>query len=331
MRHPPSPGTERVADLRQRVARAVLLAVVAACAAVACSKQEPAASAAADTPASASTGQPVVPARVDGTPQLVNSGDGVHIEYRMYGSGDPAIVLVHGWSCDANYWNAQLDELKAKYTVVLVDLAGHGASQKNRGDWSMANYGEDVAAVVRQIPNRQVVLVGHSMGGTVALEATRRIGDRVIGIIAVDALKSVGQPPLPAKQVEIRVAPFKADFIGETRRFVTESLFPKGADSQFVNKVAYDMSLEPPEVGVASMRALLTTDLAPVVADIHVPVLAINSDLTPTDEARIRRSLPNFKADVVPHSSHFLMMDDAKRFNPILLKDIDTLVQKAQR
>jgi|SRR5581483_6341871 len=324
MRHPPPAGPG--------LQRAILLGVLAACAAVGCSKKQPAASAGADTTASASApGQPAIAARVEGTPQIVSSGDGVHIEYRTYGSGDPAVVLVHGWSCDANYWNAQLNELKARYTVVLVDLAGHGASEKNRSDWSMANYGEDVAAVVRQLPNRQVVLVGHSMGGTVALEATRRIGDRVIGIIAVDSLKSVGQPPLAAKQVEMRVAPFKADFIGETRKFVTQSLFPKGADPQFVNKVAYDMSLEPPEVGVASMRALLMTDLAPVVADIHVPVLAINSDLAPTDEARIRKSLPDFKAEVVPHSSHFLMMDDAKRFNPILLQDIDTLVQKARR
>jgi pimeloyl-ACP methyl ester carboxylesterase len=313
-------------------ARVVLLGVTVACVAAACAKKESAVSAGADTrTAASSTGQPAGPGRLDGAPQLVSSGDGVHIEYRMYGSGDPAVVLVHGWSCDANYWNAQLDDLKAKYSVVLVDLAGHGASEKNRTDWSMANYGEDVAAVVRQLPNRQVVLVGHSMGGTVALEATRRIGDRVIGIIAVDSLKSVGQPPLPARQVDLRVAPFKADFIGETRKFVAASLFPKGADPQFVNKVAYDMSLEPPEVGVASMRALLMTDLAPIVADIHIPVLAINSDLAPTDEARIRKSLPDFKAEVVPHSSHFLMMDDAKRFNPILLKDIDALVQKARR
>jgi pimeloyl-ACP methyl ester carboxylesterase len=309
--------------------RAVLLAVMlAACAA--CAKKNAGLSAGTDntTPGPASQ---AAPAPVEGLPQLVTSADGVHIEYRMYGAGEPAIVLVHGWSCDANYWSAQLDALKGKYTVVAVDLAGHGASGKNRSDWSMANYGEDVASVVRQIPNRQVVIVGHSMGGTVALEATRRIGDRVIGIIAVDALKSIGQPPLPAKQVEMRIAPFKADFIGQTRRFVTESLFPKDADPQFINKVAYDMSLEPPEVGVASMQALLSTDLAPVVADIHIPVLAINSDLAPTDEARIRKSLPDFKAQVLPHSSHFVMMDDPKRFNPLLLQDIDTLVHRAHR
>jgi pimeloyl-ACP methyl ester carboxylesterase len=173
------------------------------------------------------------------------------------------------------------------------------------------------------------VLVGHSMGGLVALEATRRIGDRVIGIVAVDALKSVGQPPMPQQQIKTRVDAFRKDFIGETRKFVAASLFPKSANAQFVNKVAYDMSLASPAVAVASMEALLSTDLAPIVADIHVPVMAINSDLEPTDTARIRKSLPDFTAEVIPHTSHFLMMDDTARFNPVLLRDIATLVQKA--
>jgi len=297
---------------------------------VACNKNgSPPATSTADTAVPAPTATPAPAPYRDGSPLLVDSADGVHIEYRMYGKGEPAVVLVHGWSCNENYWNAQIDALKAQYTVVLIDLAGHGASGRNRSDWSMANYGQDVAAVVRQIPNRQVVLVGHSMGATVVLEATRRIGDRVIGIIAVDALKSIGQPPMPQKQIETRVAAFRSDFIGETRKFVSESLFPRNANPQFVNKVAYDMSLASPAVAVASMEALLSTDLAPVVADVHVPVMAINSDLEPTDTARIRKSLPDFTAEVIPHTSHFLMMDDAQRFNPVLLQDIATLVQKA--
>jgi pimeloyl-ACP methyl ester carboxylesterase len=309
--------------------RTVWLGLLIAASTVACNRNAP-------SPPSPSTqaasGAPAAPSPyVEGSPLLATSADGVHIEYRSYGTGDPAVVLVHGWACNENYWNAQLAPLKAAhYTVVLVDLAGHGASGKNRSDWSMANYGEDVASVVRQIPNRQIVIVGHSMGGLVALEATRRIGDRVIGIIAVDALKSIGQPPLPPRQIETRVNAFRTNFIEETRRFVSASLFPKNANPQFVNKVAYDMSLASPAVAVASMQALLSADLAPVVADIHVPVMAINSDLEPTDTARIRKSLPDFTAEVIPHSSHFLMMDDAQRFNPVLLRDLATLVQKAQ-
>lgn len=266
----------------------------------------------------------------EGSAHLATEPDGVHIEYRIYGNGNPAIILVHGWATDANYWNAQLDALKAKYTVVAVDLAGHGGSTSSRTDWSMENYGEDVATVARLLPNEQLILVGHSMGGTVALEAAPRIGDRVIGIIVVDALKSVGLPPIPQAEIEKRVAPFRTDFIGTVRKYVTEELFERGANPLFVQKVAYDMSLEPAQVAIPSLQALLSMDFAAVLPQVHVPVMAINSDLGATDEKRIRKLLPGFKADIIPHTSHFLMMEVPDRFNPILLKDIETLVAQAR-
>jgi pimeloyl-ACP methyl ester carboxylesterase len=60
-------------------------------------------------------------------------------------------------------------------------------------------------------------------------------------------------------------------------------------------------------------------------------VMAINSDLGPTDEKRIRKSLPGFKADIIRHTSHFLMMEVPDQLNPILLRDIDTMANKAKR
>ena len=268
-------------------------------------------------------------AQPDGLPQLALTPDSVHIDYRVWGKGEPGVVLIHGWACDSAYWNAQIDALKSRYTVVAVNLAGHGGSEANRTDWSIGNYGEDVATVVRQLKNKQIVLVGHSMGGDVALEASRRIGDRVIGIIAVDSLKSIGLPPMRPQEIERQLAPFRKSFIEATRSYVTDKLFEKGANPTLVQKVAYDMSLEPPAVGVPSLESLLSMDFTKLLPDIHVPVLAINSDLGPTDVARIRKSLPNFKADVLEHTGHFLMMEAPQRFNPVLLKDIDALVRQA--
>jgi pimeloyl-ACP methyl ester carboxylesterase len=265
----------------------------------------------------------------EGSPRLALTPDSVHIDYRVWGKGEPAVVLIHGWACDSAYWNAQIDALKSRYTVAAVNLAGHGGSEANRQDWSIGNYGEDVATVVRQLRNQQVVLVGHSMGGDVALEAARRIGDRVIGIIAVDSLKSIGLPPMRPQEIERQLAPFRKSFIEATRNYVGDKLFEKGADQALVQKVAYDMSLEPPAVGVPSLESLLSMDFTRLLPDIHVPVLAINSDLEPTDVARIRKSLPGFKADVLEHTGHFLMMEVPQRFNPVLLKDIDALVRQA--
>ena len=115
-------------------------------------------------------------------PRITLSSDNVHIEYRVYGQGDPAVLLVHGWACDENYWHAQLEALKPHYTVVTLNLAGHGASGGNRSDWSIANYAQDVAAVAREIPNPRLVLVGHSMGAAAGEqqqdEQARAVSDR---------------------------------------------------------------------------------------------------------------------------------------------------------
>jgi sigma-B regulation protein RsbQ len=264
-------------------------------------------------------------------PRIALSADNVHLEYRVYGRGEPAVFLIHGWGGNADYWHAQIDDLKARYTVVALNLAGHGASGANRTDWSIANYAGDVATVARQVPAAHIVLVGHSMGATVALAAIPLIGTRVIGVVAVDALRSVGVPPPAARQIEAKVAPFRADFVGETRRLVSESLFEKGADPLLVQKVAYDMSLRSPAVAIPTLEALLSLDLTTLLPAVHVPVYAINSDLAPTDVARIRRSLPDFTLDVVPHSGHFLMLEAPQRFNPLLVKDVDALTARAAR
>jgi pimeloyl-ACP methyl ester carboxylesterase len=112
---------------------------------------------------------------------------------------------------------------------------------------------------------------------------------------------------------------------------VTGSLFPRGADRTLVQKVAYDMSLEPPAVAIPSLQALLSVDLTPLLAAIHVPVFAINSDLAPTDAARIRKSLPDFTLDVMAHTGDFPMLEDPARFNALLLKDLEAIGARRAR
>ena len=141
----------------------ILWAVAMLSALCACSRQPaPAAGAVAGAPP---VTPPATPAMVQAAgPRLVMSPDNVHIEYQVFGQGATAVILIHGWACDANYWNMQFDALKPNYTVVAMNLAGHGGSSANRSDWSIANYAADVAAVAREIPNARIVLVGHSMG-----------------------------------------------------------------------------------------------------------------------------------------------------------------------
>jgi pimeloyl-ACP methyl ester carboxylesterase len=265
-----------------------------------------------------------------GAARIAIAPDGVHVQYRVYGSGEPALVFIHGWSCDSNYWREQLAAFERKYTLVTVDLAGHGGTDGNRTDWTIARFGQDVATALSAVPNQQVILVGHSMGGPVAIEAARLLKSRVIGIIGVDTFKSIGAPVPTKAQVDAALKPFEADFIGQTRSLVADHLFVKGAHPQLAQKIAYDMSLSPPRVAVPSMRAVLGYDFSEPLKDISVPIVAINSDLgEPVNEVRIRKLLPKFRAVTLAGTGHFLMMEDPRRFNPALDAEVAVLLGSA--
>src|SRR5438105_10350898 len=99
--------------------------------------------------------------------RFASSVDDTPIAFEEQGQGSPAVVFVHGWACDRTYWRHQVDRFQRRAKVVTLDLAGHGESGADRSEWSIAGFGADVAAVVQALELRDVVLVGHSMGGDV--------------------------------------------------------------------------------------------------------------------------------------------------------------------
>lgn len=290
----------------------------------ACGRQEPA----APPPAASSAADSGEPA--EGAARIAIGADGTHVQYRVYGKGDPVLVFIHGWSCDSNYWREQIPAFKDRYTLVTVDLAGHGGTDASRTDWSIAKFGQDVASAMAAVPGKRLVLVGHSMGGPVAIEAARALGDRVAGIIGIDTFKTIGAPVPSKAQVDAILRPFEADFIGHTRALVAETLFAPGASRELANKVAYDMSLSPPRVAIPALRALLEYDFTEPLKDISVPVVAIESQLgEPVNEARIRKALPRFKRVTLEVPGHFLMMEAPAAFNAALEAEIAAIVPPA--
>jgi pimeloyl-ACP methyl ester carboxylesterase len=255
-------------------------------------------------------------ARSDMATQFLPSFDGVPIAYEMHGSGPATLVLVHGWSCDRSYWRHQLAPLAATYRIVMLDLAGHGESGSARRTWTIESFGEDVAAVLRHVDAAPVLLVGHSMGGDVAVEAARRLGPQVRGLIWIDTYKQLGNPRT-ADEVAALIAPFRNDFATEVRVFV-RSMFLPGADPALVEQVADDMADAPPSIALAAIEASLTygRTITDAIARIDVPIVAINPDAPPTDRASMERH----DVAVVTMSSvgHFPMLDAPDRFNALL-------------
>lgn len=244
--------------------------------------------------------------------------DGSLIHYRVYGSGEPALVFIHCWSCDSGYWDPQLDHFAAQYTVITVDLAGHGRSAlQPRQDWSIANFGADVAAAVRDAGVRRVVLVGSSMGGPVALETARRLAGQVIGIVGVDTFRDIAEPYPPA-MVEDLLAKMREDFAQATAAFVDGSFFTDRTDRVLRKWIVDDMASAPPEVAIPAILGLTRMDYATALGELDLPVVALNAAAPPTDEVAIRRLEPRFRVVTLQGVGHFPMLEDPRTFNRAL-------------
>ncbi len=259
--------------------------------------------------------------------------DGVTIRYETSGQGAPgapALVFVHCWSCDRTYWRNQLPVFAKKHRVVALDLAGHGESGRNRIVWGPATYATDVQAVADALKLQSMILIGHSMGGPVVLEAATLMPGRVRAVVAVDTLLDLEKKPDP-KETGPFLDALRADFAGTTEGFVRDVLFPANADPKLVSQIADDMAKGPADVGVASMAGMLKQNLAATAERARVPIYCINSDKFPTNVAAGKRHAVLYEVSILPGTGHFLQLEKPAEFNALLEKTIAKIVARPAR
>lgn len=264
-------------------------------------------------------------------PKVVLSRDNTPISYEVYGTGEPTLVFVHGWSCDARYWRMQVEQFARKYRVVTVDLAGHGHSGMTRSCYSTKAFAEDVRAVTEAVDSATVILIGHSMGGEIVAQAAKLMPERVLGLIGVDTLNDV-EYPLSRGEAKAMLAPMVDDFRAGSRAFVA-SMLHADSDPAVRQWVLDDMSSAPPSVALGSMEAYLdlfvTKAVARIFDKIQVPVICVNGDLWPVNFEANRRHLRFFETITVPGGDHFLMLNQPNAFNQALEQAIFKILRKA--
>jgi pimeloyl-ACP methyl ester carboxylesterase len=117
--------------------------------------------------------------------------DGVTLVYSAAGSGEPALVFIHGGLAERTFYDGQLKAFADSHRVIALDLAGHGESGADRKKWGMPEFGADVRAVVEAENLRKVVLIGNSLGGPVVIEAALLLPGKAAAVIGVDTFQSL--------------------------------------------------------------------------------------------------------------------------------------------
>jgi pimeloyl-ACP methyl ester carboxylesterase len=201
------------------------------------------------------------PSPPEGTPGSIiattASADGVAIRHESTAKADVALVFIHCWSCHRGFWETQMEFFAPRYQVVRMDLAGHGDSGRIREMYSIAAFGADVAAVVRGLGLERVILIGHSMGGPVALEAEKLLGDVVIGVVGVDSFYTGFDLPKDKKAaraaIDKAMRAFEENF-EEASMGMMRTLFGPDADPALVDAIARNAAAADRKIATSALR-----------------------------------------------------------------------------
>jgi len=268
---------------------------------------------------------PISSAVVEG--EYVASSDGVPIYYNEQGEGDISLVFVHGWCADHSYWETQMPSFRVHYRVVTLDLGGHGKSGKERSDWTIASFAEDVAAVVNKLELNKAVLVGHALAGPVILEAARLLPARVIGLVGADTFSDIYMLEYTQDQINAMLEIFRPDFAEGLRRYLLENNFRSNSTQSFKKQIILNMTKSPPDMALNALENLLEYSGAEAAAQLAIPVRSINSDLPVIPFKVIRANCKDFKLRFMSNVGHFLMLENPEFFNQRLSGFLGEIIQ----
>lgn len=249
--------------------------------------------------------------------------NGARVDYIVEGNGDTVLLFVHGWCINKSYWVEQVDFFKTRYKVIALDLPGHGLSGKTRDDWTIEGFGSDLVTVIDVLDLNNVVLVGHSMGGNIILEAAVKRPDQIIGFVGVDNFKDAGAAYTEEQSQSINefMISIRQDYETVARGFAEGMLFAESTGSDIVTKVTDDILNTPPEVSIEILESLLRVNNKEreLMKELHLKVNLINSDIPPTNELQLRKYCNyDYGLYSIGSTGHYPMMEEPGRFNSIL-------------
>jgi sigma-B regulation protein RsbQ len=230
------------------------------------------------------------------------------ISARCFGTTGPTVVLVHGWCCSGDFWRGQVATFAHHYRLIVLDL---GHPDPGTDDLSMSAAGVEVAEFIA--PHLETcAIVGHSMGGPIALEAAIRLGERCRLVVGVDTFTDPAfYRGLGETEVAARLAPFRRDFRGMVKAMVKRIAVAGG--SELRREIGDAMGSAPKASALPRLAALLAWDIESVWRSVPCPIAAINSALLARPDQRIE--LDGLSETLMADVGHFPMLEAAEIFN----------------
>lgn len=254
----------------------------------------------------------------------------VNIDYRVAGQGQPTLLFVHGSYIDQTYWDEQVQYFSPKYSVVTVDLPGQGQSGRNRTDWTLEGYGDDIVALMKELDLKQVILIGHSIGGNVVATAAVKYPEPIIGVIAVDFFKNAATP-LPdefQQQIQSIEQGLDTNFADTNEQYARQALLTEQTPTWLTDRIVAAYRHAYPDMGRPITKQVFRQysreqELLP---QLPVKLYLLNVDYQPTNETPLRQYVKaGYELVHLAGTSHYPMLENPEQLNQALERVVETI------
>ncbi|MBU1449702.1 MAG: alpha/beta hydrolase [Proteobacteria bacterium] len=243
--------------------------------------------------------------------------DGARMAYDLAGAGDTPLVLLHGFACNRTFLAPQMEHFAAGRLVLSVDFLGHGDSDKPRRAYRIPGFVAEVARLLEHLELTGVVVVGHSMGGSVALELAVGWPERVRAAAALDSTlissverKTKGLPSLLRSLEEPDYAQAVDRYFG--------GMFLPGDGEELKRRVQGIMSSAPRHVLIELTKALIAWDGPPALARLKRPLLYLGASRPLTSQADMLAASPWVQYAQAAGTGHFLTLVTPAQVNAVI-------------
>jgi pimeloyl-ACP methyl ester carboxylesterase len=258
------------------------------------------------------------------------------IHHVVAGTGLPPIVFVHGFACSHTDWLAQIEHFSARHMTVAVDLPGHGATPALPEPASIESCGMAVADLLRARALPPAVLVGHSMGCRVVLDAALRAPEHVAGIVLVDGSRFA---PGAAHAFQARFAAGEHEAL--VRELFGQMFTPRSDPRTRASAIRRALAMRE-DVGQALLLSLVRYDvetLGSALERVDWPLLVLQTTFVNEKRERqpmtvgqttrylefVRTKVPGARIEVLPGIGHFPQLDAPAETNRVLASFVATL------
>ena len=233
----------------------------------------------------------------------------IELAYTRRGKGTP-LVLLHGYPLDHHLWDDVAPLLEDTFDLILPDLRGFGESTTVDSAFTVDDYASDIAGLLDQLGIQKTAIVGHSMGGYVALAFARLYPERVSGLGLVSS-QVLADPP-DRKEGRYKSA---ADVSDQGIGGVVETMTPKFTSDERLQAFAREtMERQQPAAFIGALKAMAERmDSTPLLASFKFPVVIIHGEadaLIPIDRAReVKNAIPHAHLVELNGAGHMPMME----------------------